>query len=367
MSVQVGYGKQFVWLILSIIIILTVVESSVRIYEYVVPSCFYLTSDAGYKMDLELKKKICEQSEFIELLKFPVYQFAPNQDHDTISINSFGFRGADFEEKKDPNVFRIMMVGGSTTFGSGSTSNDATIPEVLQKKFLENNYDVEVINAGVGAATSIEEAYKIRHHYKKYQPDLFLVYDGRNDSFQHLEDKELHPNVSRIEKTQAQKSSLQIWISENLQMYRTIFVLYPIFSHYSISMTLNDDVYEKNSEIWSDRWENICKENNEDGIKTIVALQPTVGTSTKQLSPSEKIHSEYIKAVNTREQLEFFSKTLPIESCTASFDLRNALDGVEEPIYFDDCHMNDQGYEIMANKIYEKILPLIINDLETKK
>ena len=26
----------------------------------------------------------------------------------------------------------------------------------------------------------------------------------------------------------------------------------------------------------------------------IVALQPTVGTSTKQLSPSEKIHSEYI-------------------------------------------------------------------------
>ena len=43
------------------------------------------------------------------------------------------------------------------------------------------------------------------------------------------------------------------------------------------------------------------------------------------------------------------------------------LDDVEEPIYFDDCHMNDQGYEIMANEMYEKILPLIINDLGMKK
>ena len=367
MSVQVGYGKQFVWFVLSILIILTVVESSVRIYEYVVPGCFYLTSDAGNEMDLELRKKICKQSEFIKIIEYPVFQFEPNQDHDTITTNSFGFRGDDFNEEKDPNVFRIMMVGGSTTFGSGSTSDNTTIPAFLEKKFLENNYDVEIINAGVGAASSIEEAYKIRHIYKQYQPDLFLIYDGRNDSFQHLESKELDPNISRFEKLQSQKSSLQIWISENLQMYRTVFVLYPIFSHYSISMTLNDQVYEKNSEIWSDRWENICEENNEDGIKTIITLQPIVGTGTKKLSPSEKIHSDYIKTIKMREQLEFFAKSLPIESCMASFDLRNALDGIEKPIYFDDCHMNDQGNKIMANQMYEKILPVIINDIKMKK
>ena len=312
MSVQVGYGKQFVWFLLTILIILTVVEGSVRIYEFIFPDCFYLTSDAGKEMDFELKKKICEQSKFVKVTDYPVYQFEPNQNLDTININSFGFRGEDFTEKKDSSTFRIFMVGGSTTLGSGSTSDNTTIPAFLDKKFLDNDFDVEVINAGVSAATSIEEAYKIRHIFKKYQPDMFLIYDGWNDSFKHLENKELDPNISRQEIIQSKKSSLQIWISENLEVYRTVFVLYPIFSHYSISMTLNDQVYEKNSEIWSDRWENICKENNDDKIKTIIILQPVVGTGTKELSSSEKTHSNYIKGVKTIEQLEFYSKTLPI-------------------------------------------------------
>ena len=307
MSVQVGYGKQIVWFLISIIIVLSVVEGSVRIYEVVSPFCHYLTSDAGKEIDLELREKICKQSEFIKITEYPVTQYEPNQDHDTITINSFGLRGADFNEKKDPNVFRILMVGGSTVFGSGSTSDNTTIPAFLQKEFLDDSYDVEVINAGVVTVTSIEEAYKIRYIYKNYQPDMFLVFDGWNDGFQHLENKELDlGDTSDKYKIPSEKSSFQIWINEKLQMFRTIFVLAPFFSHHSISMTLNDEVYEKNSEIWSNRWASVCEENNEDKIKTIIVLQPIVGTGTKQLSPSEKIHSDYIKPVKIREQLEFF-------------------------------------------------------------
>ena len=165
MSVQVGYGKQIVWFLLSIIIVLTVVEGSVRIYEFIFPTCNYLTSDAGKAIDLELRKKICDQSKSVKIIENSQHNYEPNQVHDTITINSFGFRGADFNETKDPNVFRILMVGGSTTFGAGSTSDNTTIPAFLQKEFLDDSYDVEVINAGVGGSSSIEEAYKIRHIY----------------------------------------------------------------------------------------------------------------------------------------------------------------------------------------------------------
>ena len=121
MSVQVGYGKQFVWFLLTILIILTVVEGSVRIYEFIFPDCFYLTSDAGKEMDFEFKKKICEQSKFVKVTDYPVYQFEPNQNLDTININSFGFRGSEIDKNKADNVFRIFVIGGSSTFGYGAT------------------------------------------------------------------------------------------------------------------------------------------------------------------------------------------------------------------------------------------------------
>ena len=193
---------------------------------------------------------------------------------------------------------------------------------------------------------------------------MFLVLTGWNDSFKHIENKELDPNISKkyFENTWSTFPSLQIWINETLQISRTIYVASPFFSHHLISMTLNDEVYEKNSEIWSNRWASICEENNEDEIKTIIVLQPVVGTGTKQLSPSEKIHSDYIKPVKIREQLEFFSKTLPIESCSASLDFRSVFDNIHKPIYFDGVHTNDLGNKVIANQIYEKIIPVIIND-----
>ena len=192
---------------------------------------------------------------------------------------------------------------------------------------------------------------------------MFLVLTGWNDSFKHIENKELNPNISKkyFENTWSTFPSLQIWINETLQISRTINVASPFFSHHSISMTLNDEVYEKNSEIWSNRWASICEENNEDEIKTIIVLQPVVGTGTKQLSPSEKIHSDYIKPVKIREQLEFFSKTLPIESCSASLDFRSVFDNIHKPIYFDGVHTNDLGNKVIANQIYEKIIPVIKN------
>ena len=363
MSMQVSYKKQILFFLLGVSIILGVVEAGARAYEQIVDDCFYLNADATKNLDFEFKKKICEQSELVKVNELPVYSYEPNQHLTSININSFGFRGDEFSLQKDANIYRIFMVGGSTTFGSGATSDEKTIPAQLEKKFLDRGYQIEIINAGVGAADSREEAYKIREIYKRYQPNMFIIYDGWNDSFRNLEKTELNPEISRSVSVDSKKSDLQIWIRDNLDVFRTVYLIYPIVTHFQIASSMNQNVYVDNAEIWSQRWSNVCSENNQQSIETIILLQPVVGSGKKLLSNDEKRHAEYIKAIKTNEQLEFFSHQLPIESCTASFDMRNALDEEIKPVFYDGGHMNDLGNKIMADAIYEKIEPIIKNEL----
>ena len=364
MSIQVSYKKQITFFIVLIFIVLGAVELSSRIYEYVVPSCMFLNADATKHIDFKLKEAICNQSKYVKIIESPVSHYEPNQSLTTININSLGFRGSDFEIIKDPNTYRIFMVGGSTTFGSGATSDDKTIPAYLQYEFQKNNYNVEVINAGVGAAGSLEEAYKIRHMYKQFDPDLFLIYDGFNDSFRILTEGNYDPTTTRSEKINSQKSDFHLFIRDYLQEYRTPYVLFPIISYSNIALTMTDKIYEKNSVIWSERWNEVCKENNVEGIKTIIIIQPIVGTGEKILSPDEQRLANGIRETVMQKQLEYHSKYLPIESCTSSIDARNTLDGVDIPIYYDEGHMVDFGYELVAKEIYEKILPIVIKDIK---
>lgn len=361
MSIQVSYGKQTSFFILFLFLVLISFEGMIRIYEHFEPDCFIVGADATENLGLELQNEMCEESKILQINDFPIYHAEPNQKLTTINVNSDGFRGNEIEKTKNVGTYRIMMIGGSTTWGSGASSDETTIPAYLEKEFQNKNFNVEVVNAGVPTSSSIEEAYKMRNIFNEFNPDLYLIYNGWNDSVGKLQEGDLNLEISRTEFLQSQKSPIQIFISEYLREYRTPFVLHPLFSHMYIASTMNGELLQKNAEIWNSRWEKVCNENNQDGIKTIILLQPIVGTGNKQLSPDEKHHSDYIKQIKSREQLEFFSKQMPIAHCTASIDLRNTYDDTSESIYFDGGHTTDLGNEIMAKKIYEEILPIIEN------
>ena len=362
MSVQVSYKKQTLFFILLFFVLLGTVEISSRIYEQVVPNCVFLNSDATNHIDFNLKKSMCDQKTHLKTIDYPVNGYEPNQTLTTININSLGFRGNDFELVKDENIYRIFMIGGSTTFGTGATSDDATIPSFLQNEFKKNNYNVEIINAGVGGSNSFEEVYKIRHMYKQFDPDLFIIYDGYNDS-RGVHVGTFDPNFSRDNRAESQRSIIHLFIRDNLQEYRTAYVFFPTMSIINNALKMNDEVYQKNSDVWSSRWDEMCKENTVDNIKTIILLQPIVGTGDKILSEGEKALANGIMETTMQKQLEYHAKTLPIVSCDGSIDLRNTLDGVSEPIYYDEGHMVDLGYELMAKEIYKKIIPIISEDL----
>ena len=93
----------------------------------------------------ELKLDICRDNNSLKWNTDPLY-LIPNQDFKTININSDGFRGNELQVNPD---YRIFLIGGSTTFGVGSTSDSSTIPYFLQEKLIKQfpNLNIEVINA----------------------------------------------------------------------------------------------------------------------------------------------------------------------------------------------------------------------------
>ncbi|MDG1984631.1 MAG: SGNH/GDSL hydrolase family protein [Planctomycetota bacterium] len=95
-----------------------------------------------------------------------------------------GFRGAGLLKPKPAGVFRIACLGGSSTYGTGPTSNEATWPAVLQRCLADAlpGREVEVLNGGVPTWTTTESLISLQTRVLPYEPDLVLVYHGMNDA-----------------------------------------------------------------------------------------------------------------------------------------------------------------------------------------
>ncbi|MFH1209151.1 MAG: hypothetical protein V1673_06335 [Candidatus Omnitrophota bacterium] len=94
-----------------------------------------------------------------------------------ININALGFRGKGFAPLKKPGVFRIVVFGGSNTFGMNVNDED-TYPAQMQKIFDEEYPGkVEVWNAGMCAYVMSQDVAYAETVIKKFDPDLLIFQD----------------------------------------------------------------------------------------------------------------------------------------------------------------------------------------------
>ena len=311
MSVQIGYTKQVIFGIMFLLIILIVVEGFAKVWWYQLESCAFEDSDVYEGVSPEIKRQMCVESYQLQISEDGA---DPNQDFETININSYGFRGKEISIQKPENTFRIFGVGGSTMMGSGSLSDVTTITGFLQNEFdkLNLQYNVEVINAGVSGAWSHTEVNLIKTKLLRFNPDLFIIYDGWNDS------------------------SLGGW-------------------------TENNDNAEEVVSKWISRWTEICNLGKENNFKTVIFIQPILGTSDRTLS--EKEFSKYLEVKDGQDlkRLVFFAEALDELKtvCDGTADLRHAFDGIDAPIYWDSGHMANTGNKIISKKMFQVIYPLV--------
>ena len=238
-----------------------------------------------------------------------IRSFDRDSNMNSININSLGFRGDEFLKVKPNNVYRVIMVGGSTVFGTGTTSDYTTIPGYLEGFLIDEThpFDIEVINSGIQGANSYSELEVIKNRLTDFSPDIVIIYDGWNDLLANHTSEEL-----------------------------------------------------------SDNWNAMCELGENNNFEVIIIVQPIAGFGNKSLTQQEL---EYVKngkdfnndpLIDSLKQYDQYIENLEkLEGCTNKIDLRFIFDDEKETIYTDQGHVSEKGNQIVSEYISQKIYSTI--------
>jgi lysophospholipase L1-like esterase len=374
MSVEVSYKKQFVFYTLFLFILLFAIELGAKVFDwqqnYDQPPCDFIGNTALKNIEETAQYQICKDHNSLKYLVDGILKFVPNQHMETIDINSHGFRGPEFSEEKQSDVYRVFFVGGSTSFGAASSESD-TIPTLIQNEInnLDTGLKIEIINAGISSAYSFTEKYLIQNDLAKFQPDLIIIYSGGNDSHNRYNET-YHPHTVSSNQTNISPTFIQVIKKIITDVdYKTPIILSKILTNVSNVIPVSESSKNQVQELWTTRMNETCNTNNDLGIETIVFVQPMLGSGDKQLSDSEKIEIlKYNDIYNyhpvTLEILNNMADSLNTleTTCDAVYDLTLIYDDIDETIYLDWIHTNYLGNKIIANEIYPIIITQIMSN-----
>ena len=125
----------------------------------------------------------------------PGWRSAPTDKVET-THNQLGYRGPETSWRKPEGVFRILCLGGSSTYGHTPSADQTTWPVRLQHHLSEARPDrpVEVVNCGASGWSTFESLINLAIRGVDLRPDLVVVYHSINDMRCALYDPEPQPD-----------------------------------------------------------------------------------------------------------------------------------------------------------------------------
>jgi hypothetical protein len=169
-------GREVSLVVISTIFSLLLLESGSRIW------LDYLATDdqaRRYRLAAEVDPVNRQWSPHHYLNYYPTPSYRSGKK----SHNSLGYRGREFSVEKPDGTFRIVVLGGSTTYTIAVEDNEKTFTRQLEN-ILRDSYGyeaVEVINAGAGGYSSWESLINLEFRVLDLDPDLVIIYHGTND------------------------------------------------------------------------------------------------------------------------------------------------------------------------------------------
>jgi len=145
-----------------------------------------------------------------------------------VHINGLGMRGAEMAAAKPPGTYRILCLGGSTTFGTGATADDRSYPAQLERLLnvhaasqaggAARHY--EVGNCGVSGYSSAEDLVNLEMRLLEFDPDAILLYEGANDG-RIVQARGFKPDYSHARRSVAltEFSPTETWLLRHVRLY----------------------------------------------------------------------------------------------------------------------------------------------------
>jgi len=107
---------------------------------------------------------------------------ATEKDPVLVEHNSLGFNSAEVTWKKPAGTYRIVCLGGSSTYGFGPSSTWTNWPVKLGEELAaKSTKSIEVVNLGCQGYSTFESQINLAIRGVDLEPDLVVVYHTIND------------------------------------------------------------------------------------------------------------------------------------------------------------------------------------------
>lgn len=288
-------------------------------------------------------------------------------DHE--SLNVAGYRGNAASPNKDPERFRIAILGGSTVFNGAPP-----LPQLLDQRFAEERAgNVEVYNFGVVSSVSGMELSRLVHEVVDCRPDLVVFYNGANDLLHPLhwdarpgypfnfvmyennpllaEQRTMFPVVTGLAKSSALFKKLKLGnraVKKRLAQvrqdagYKTEAWREQIVEHYLNNMHKSRVMAEA------------C------GAQCIVVFQPMLAFKDDRTSETWSVPDEELEhCVTIRRKIRQQIAKLPDVEQADFYDLSDIYDDTSDCVFSDSVHTHQQFKPVVAHALHAIIAPRI--------
>jgi len=126
-----------------------------------------------------------------------------------VSINSLGYRGREIDAQNRSGRIRLMCIGDSFTYGS-YVDDDQTLPAQLERALRGTGYPVDVINAGVGGTTIVDQLYVLKKS-ARVDVDIVLLVFSENDISDLAKDEPMYIALEKNRRLKARLGVRQIY------------------------------------------------------------------------------------------------------------------------------------------------------------
>lgn len=284
-------------------------------------------------------------------------------------LNSLGYRGPVPAMPKPLNEYRIVLLGGSTVL-----NGSPPLSELLERYFHQSGRnEVKFYNFGVAASTLRMDIARLVFEVWNYHPDLVIFYGGGNDigmPFQADPRPGNPPNFLAYEEnpllTAGTTSSMRQYLLLLLLHSRVVRALFgPRIKENLVSLNEVRVTSGWGTEEWSKR---IAEGYLTDvrrameigrGFRTQVyfVFQPILAFKPHQTpqehtqdDPGLHKHALLCRSIIT-EKLREYEQSLHL----SWLDLSSIFDSVQQEVYLDGVHVNQEYQPPIAVRIFEAI------------
>lgn len=306
--------------------------------------------------------------------------------------------------QKPADVFRVIMLGGSTVEGIGVRSPLESLPSKLQmlleREVSQSSRRVEVINGGISTFASDQEYLLLIADLLRFEPDLVIAYDGWNDAVflpaRIAGDPRTRPYRTEPQQVNEDRVNASFTALGAFRLFATItagrtveflnrFATFRLLHHAIILIT--SDFHRKDglahpksayrpelsveaARVYIDNRERMLFIAKQKGFQFASFLQPIMGIDGKSYSAIESDYARRYPVIATdeiKQQREVFYETarpllqkfaganeVPGTSCVADIST-TSFAGVSATVYADSGHLLANGNELVARRILAEL------------